>query len=175
LEQRLGLGANPQEYGGRTVFLAKVKQIGKGKNPQFVYELLPPEKGSSDRLRRRYGSHAFIRVSFGGQMSEGLFRFFLRPLIILDKVYRAFRRKDDNVFFVLTNEAVDVDTYGAVQIREPTFEEASKSEIMSYFDFVHVVNDLETNRSNVILANISTSTSSNPKCRLRLNGHRALI
>jgi hypothetical protein len=104
LEARLGIcPEHPGYYGGTTHFSAKLRLHDKG----FGWELEPPERSSSNRMRRRWLSESIITVKFEGWRSpEQSLELFKRPLVKYGLVYRALRRKprENAVYYVQTNE-----------------------------------------------------------------------
>lgn len=70
----------------KIVFLDKRKQLARIREPGLAYELLPVEKGPSDRFRRHYGSHRLIRVSAEVRTSDQLFAFVKQPVVMNGRV-----------------------------------------------------------------------------------------
>lgn len=96
-----GLGfATDSWYGGKVHFSAKVKEV----SGKLKITLEEPTLGPSSRFPRRFGSHAFIRVSVKkknlGQTAKHLQSFFLRPFVLMNRVYRAVYSKENTGKFL---------------------------------------------------------------------------
>jgi hypothetical protein len=111
LEDRLGIGGASSKlpYAGTTQFafkfLSRSKKSSKRsehlfKDKDFAFELLPVEKGPSDRFRRKYGSSAVIRASTDNSNGTlGTLRTYAKqPFVLFGKVvniYNAMRSRFD--------------------------------------------------------------------------------
>ncbi|PIL27621.1 RNA-dependent RNA polymerase [Ganoderma sinense ZZ0214-1] len=136
--------ADPDWYGGKVHFTAKVSKDRQGNEFRFLLER--PALGSSNRFMRRFGSRRFIRVRIqkdalkhGANLKE----YFRRPFIVGTAVFRAFFAKEQNVFLVRTNEVVKGLVGEDLHITNPGPGERSTE--MSFMDFIKWHNDLLLN------------------------------
>ncbi|TBU26167.1 RNA dependent RNA polymerase-domain-containing protein [Dichomitus squalens] len=149
-----GLGCNEHEaynesdpdwYGGKVHFTAKVV-VAKDRRPsEFRFILERPALGSSNRLMRRFGSRRFIRARIQkdalNQKGNDLAEYFRRPFVIGGAVFRAFFAKEQNVFLVRTNEAA-IGSGEDVRISTPDSSAATE---MSFMQFIEWHNSLLLN------------------------------
>ncbi|KAI0746913.1 RNA dependent RNA polymerase-domain-containing protein [Daedaleopsis nitida] len=140
---------DPGWYGGKVHFTVKVvisKETG-----QFGFVLDHPALGSSNRFMRRRGSQRFIRARIqkdalkrkGDQLSD----FFRRPLVINGAVFRAFFAKEQNVFYVRTNECVQ--GHGQ-DLRIVQSQSSEQKKEWSLLRFLRWHNDLELNNDQTM-------------------------
>ena len=79
---------SPFRYHGKVQFSGK---LSKSSSESLRLNLEKPELGSSSRFTRRFGSDWLIRIRYQKNiLPRKLLAFFMRPLIIFDRVYRAF-------------------------------------------------------------------------------------
>jgi hypothetical protein len=131
-EQRLGITDGTKlEYGGQVHFRLRIHEHPNERDDtkRYSYEVLPVEKGSSNRARRMYGSWAIVQAIMPSKfMNDPLEQFLLRALIILGSVYRAFRQKDGHVYFIRTNETP-----------------GDRENFPSFMDFIKTINPMDEN------------------------------
>lgn len=103
-----GKGRSGQPYGGRIVFPIRARTRDNSNPGNAKLELERPELSSSDGFRREYGSSAFIRMRCDDKLAhhKELGSLLCRPFVLGGRVFRAFRRKDGNVFFVEVDEVL---------------------------------------------------------------------
>ena len=136
-------------YGGKVHFTAKLVISDKTKG-DFKLLLDRPQLDTSNRFMRRFGSRRFIRVRIQKdalyQKGASLLEYFLRPLVIGSAVFRAFFAKEQNVFFVKTNE--EVQGYdGNIRLIAPSGPTANGD--MAFMEFIKWHNDLNINKDQV--------------------------
>jgi RNA-dependent RNA polymerase len=92
-------------YGGKVTFRGCL--VG-GQGSEYRVRLEEPELGPSRNLMRRFGSKNVFRLKLPKFISNWntLFDFVCQPLVLCDRVYRAFYAKDMTVFFISTDETV---------------------------------------------------------------------
>ena len=137
-------GTLARRYGGKVEFRGAVWVTGTGQNSELKVRLERPTLGPSTQLARRFGSKNFFRLKISkiAVNHKGLFGLIMRPFIICGFVFRAFYAKENNVFFVKTNEDV-------ARIPEPN---PKIKDALSFIDFLNFHNSLEHNYKQVRLA-----------------------
>ncbi|EAU84823.2 RNA-directed RNA polymerase [Coprinopsis cinerea okayama7 len=132
----LGFDENGQwtgEYGGKVEFRGSLHH-----DPftGFRVRLERPTLGPSTQLARRFGSKNLFRLKImkGSQGHKDLLQFLARPFVICGGVYRAFYAKEQNVFFVKTNEDMDKLMF----IPDPLIKD-----VPSFFDFLDFHNPMD--------------------------------
>ncbi|KAF7323769.1 Dimethylaniline monooxygenase [Mycena kentingensis (nom. inval.)] len=102
----LGNSSEFPGYGGCVHFIGTLAFEAN----KFTINLECCETGASSRLYRKYGSSRFLRIRVPSQIlhrgDERIQRFFRRPFVIFDEVYRAFHSKEGRVFLFKTGEKV---------------------------------------------------------------------
>ncbi|KAI0737583.1 RNA dependent RNA polymerase-domain-containing protein, partial [Daedaleopsis nitida] len=141
---------DPGWYGGKVHFTAKLVASSKGPD-EFSFVLARPALGSSNRFMRRRGSKRFIRVLIqkdalmrkGDKLSE----FFRRPLVINGAVFRAFFAKEQNVFYVRTDEVVR--GFGQ-DLRVVPARPSAQNREWSFLRFIKWHNDYQLNQDQTM-------------------------
>ncbi|THU89976.1 hypothetical protein K435DRAFT_276844 [Dendrothele bispora CBS 962.96] len=129
------IGNNPRFpgwYGGKVDLRGTLEK-------DFSIKLERCSLGPSCKLKRRFGSTSFLRVKIPSDLlyrpQRDLVKFFKRPLIFWNSVFRAYYHKDDCVFLYKTNE-----TFG-----RGSFGKKNKGSL-SLYDFIQWMNPLEYNQ-----------------------------
>lgn len=136
---------SPTWYGGKVNFAATLVKSER----EFSISLDKPYLSSSSRFYRRFGSSRFIRVSIPDEIiynsGPAVIKYLQSPVIIWNRVFRAFYHKDQTVFLFQTDE-----TYQGGMVVSPDNESPSGH---SFLDFLSWHNDLEVNYNQVQLLN----------------------
>lgn len=131
-------------HGGQVHFRGTLRDVSPKGSKQIAYKVVleRAELGSSDQFARRFGSKHFFRLKLSKAVSNGdgeeLLRFLCRPLVLCGGVFRAFFAKENNVFFVKTNEHWDGRTLTK-----------TTPGILSFIEFLDWHNSMERNSSQV--------------------------
>ncbi|KAF8897616.1 RNA dependent RNA polymerase-domain-containing protein [Infundibulicybe gibba] len=110
-----GLGFNDQRppvvCSGRIHFDGTLHEDTTSSKEMFKVVLEPAELGPSNQLQRRFGSKSIFRLKAAksalNKKSEDRDKFYLRPLVLCNGVFRVFHHKDDNYFYFRTDEGYD--------------------------------------------------------------------
>lgn len=133
-------------HGGQVHFRGTLKDVSPKGSKQIAYKVVleRAELGSSDQFARRFGSKNFFRLKLSKAVSnrdgEELLHFLCRPLVLCSGVFRAFFAKENNVFFVKTNEHWN----GRALTSETT------PGVLCFIDFLDWHNSMEKNSSQTM-------------------------
>lgn len=136
-----GYGADEQArgwYGGKVTFRGSLVVLDG--TPRIKLE--EPELGPSRNLTRRFGSRNVFRLRLpkaDSRWDNLVFDFVCRPLLLCDRVYRAFYAKDMTVFFISTSETVF----------DRRLWPAGGAGVMPFLDFIRWANPPELNGDQV--------------------------
>ncbi|KAF7300712.1 Dimethylaniline monooxygenase [Mycena chlorophos] len=149
LEEKTLASANPEKnlgndpetpHGGHVCFSGTLVQ----QNSKVSIRLDECTIGASCRLYRQYGSSSFLRIRvsqkvlYGGE--DRLRRFFLKPFVILNNVFRAFFSKEGRVVLFKTGE----------RLRNGIVEKDPTSSQPMLFDFLDAFNPLKLNSHQLL-------------------------
>jgi len=143
-----GLGFSDEHsewYGGKIAFRGTLKDLEpKSTTAKYQIVLERAELTASSSFTRRFGSKHFLRLKIPknvlNKKNNQLERFLKRPFILSGFVFRAFFAKDNNVFLVKTNEAVDGSEISLTKTLPGT---------MSFLEFLRWYNPFEPNAKQV--------------------------
>ncbi|KAI0360558.1 hypothetical protein OH77DRAFT_1493021 [Trametes cingulata] len=153
-------------------------QLHKEKDDQYRLKLDRPALGSSNRFSRRFGSRRFIRVRVPKDLlwkakDDELQKYFRRPFVVGNVVFRAFYAKEQNVFLFRTNEEFRRCDDGC-SVFSPSPHSARARTEHSLLDLIRWHNDLELN-SDQAMAKWAARFAlglSNSIPGIRLDAHR---
>ncbi|KAI0344209.1 hypothetical protein BDW22DRAFT_1392606 [Trametopsis cervina] len=137
-------------YGGKVHFTGKLVK-NEDKNPEkerYRIKLDTPYLGSSNRFARRFGSKRLFRVRLSSEvLFQDVMQFFMRPVIVFTRVFRAFFAKEGTIFYIETNETVTADgETSELKVKQPLYSAWSPSgHNIPFLDFLQWHNPLELN------------------------------
>ncbi|KAJ7054338.1 RNA dependent RNA polymerase-domain-containing protein [Mycena amicta] len=125
-------------YGGKVCFVSTL--AFEASTSKFSVHLERCTIGPSCRLYRQYGSSSFLRIRVPSKVlhcgDERLQRFFQRPFVIFDSVFRAFYSKEGRVILFKTRE----------KVRNNAIETESRTSGQTLFEFLDSFNPLLLNQ-----------------------------